>query len=162
MKDKELVRRYITVGIIVFIGIGLGVANWMGKKQDSLYQLDSQQYNLMLSEIQNEHYSDALGLGVGLEKKHSNSDNIHYLTGIAATNTGDYEKGVQQFQRVLDINPYKVEEAIFMLQYAEILLYAEKSAEAAVVLERCSTLPAPVSYPDYHEKVTALQMQLVE
>lgn len=132
----------------------------MGKKQDSSFRTDNELYGLVSQHLELGNYEIALAGSKTLEKSQKSSETVNYLIGIAAVNSGELAKGIQHLQRVLEINPYKVEDSLFMLQYAEALVLAEKSYEAGLVLERCMTLPPPESYPKYQERIAELQEQL--
>ncbi|MEK5039905.1 tetratricopeptide repeat protein [Sporosarcina sp. FSL K6-3457] len=153
-------RKYITIGIAFVLIVGFIVASLMGKKQDQVFQMDNKQYNIVIQQLKEGNYKDALAESADLEKRHGRSDAVNYMIALAATNAGETEKSILYMQRALDNNPYKVEDPLFMLQLAEALILAEMLEEAAEVLERSKTLKAPESYPQYQERVTQLQEKI--
>ena len=162
MKIQESTRRYIVGGLTLLVVVGLIVANVMGKKQDTAFQADEAQFYQGAAELQEGQYAEALVTLEGVEKRHRSSEVMNYAIGLAAINTGDAEKAALHYQRALDINPYKVEDAMFMLQYAEVLIFAEKKDEAGQVLEHCATFVTPEEFPEYPERVAELQVQLAD
>lgn len=61
----------------------------------------------------------------------------------------------------MDINPHKVEDPMFMLQFGEVLLFAERFGDSKIVLEKCREWGwIPESYPTYQERVTELLTQI--
>ena len=60
-------------------------------------------------------------------------------------------------QKTLDINPHKVEDAMFMLQFGEILFFAQRYDNAKTVLTRCQESGwVPAEYPEYQQRVQEL------
>lgn len=153
-------RKYVMLGFALLIVCGLITASFMGKKQDNSFRTDNELYSLVTQQLEKGNYEIALAGSKTLEKSQQSSESVNYLIGIAAINSGEMTKGVQHLQRVIEINPYKAEDSLFMLQYAEALVLAEKSSEAGLVLERCMLLPPPESFPDYQERIAELQQQL--
>ncbi len=159
MRKKE---NYFLLGFTALVIIGLIIANFMGKSQDKEFSQEALNFAEMASALQDGQYEKVLEKSISLEKHQSRSELYNYTIGIAEANLGDVEKSVRHFQRILDINPHKVEDSMFMLQYARILAIAEKKDEARTVLERCASLPAPDTFPEYQEMVVQLEKQLDE
>lgn len=145
------------IGIIFVLAVGLFVASFMGKKQDNAFQTDQQVYQLAIQQLQEGNYDVALSEMETLQEHESDSESVHYITALAAVNAGGTEKALVHMQRVLDINPHKVEDSMFMLQYAEMLIGIEALDHAKIVLERCEALAIPENYPEYQEKVAEFQ-----
>ncbi|AOV08793.1 tetratricopeptide repeat protein [Sporosarcina ureilytica] len=160
MKLEESTRKYIFTGLFLFIIIGLITAGVMGKKQDGVFHSDELLYSTAVERLQARDYATALSMLESIEARNSPSEAVNYMIGLAASNNGEVEKGIRHMQRSLDINPHKVEDSLFMLQYGEMLITAEMSEEAQEVLERCAALPVPESFPQYQERVAELQLQL--
>lgn len=162
MRIKDSIRRYMIFGITLFVVIGLIAVNIMGKAQDKVFTQDAEHYYEIISALQEGHFETALEESSFLQKNHDDSEVYNYAIGLTAANLGDIEKSVRHFQRILDINPHKVEDSMFMLQYAELLFSSRKMEEAWVVLERCASLPTPETYLQYQERVAQLQEQIAE
>lgn len=160
MNVSDSARRYIVMGLSVFVILGLISASIMGSKQDKEFQANNALYGLMTQQLQEGNYSDALATSVVLGESQKASEVVNYYTALTAINVGETEKALLHMQRALDINPHKVEDSMFMLQYAEMLVQAEKKDEATQVLERCEVLPVPEIYPDYQERILQLQEQV--
>ena len=148
------------MGLALFVILVLITASIIGNKQDIAFQNNNVLYGLMTQQLQEGNYSDALVAAEVLGESQKSSEVVNYFTALAAINLGEIDKALMYMQRALNINPHKVEDSMFMLQYAEMLVEAEKKAEAIQVLERCEVLSVPESYPDYKERILQLQEQL--
>lgn len=153
-------RKYIFIGVILIVIIGLFIAYFLGKKQDQKFAHEDALYNALVQHLQEEKYEDSLIIADNLKKQQQESEILNYAIALAAANTGEFEKAVSHMQRTMDFNPHKVEDSMFMLQYAEMLLFAEREADAKIVLERCTTLPIPETYPQYEERIQQLLSQI--
>ncbi|MGG0670216.1 hypothetical protein ABE073_17005 [Lederbergia citrisecunda] len=160
MKVSDSARKYIVIGLALFVIFGIITAMIMGNRQDKIFQTTNMTYSLMVQELQEGQYSESLAKADTLDDSKKSSEIVNYLIAIAAINTGEIDKAILHMQKVLDLNPYKVEDSMFMLQYAEMLVQAEKKSEAAQVLKRCEVLRVPESYPEYKERILQLQQQL--
>ena len=79
------------------------------------------------------------------------------MGGLIAAINQDYKKAAILMQKTLDLNPYKVEDPIFMLQMGEIFYRAERYEDAKVVLTRCKEMGwEPEQFPNYQQKVSEL------
>ncbi len=160
MNLSHSTRKYILIGIVLIVLAGLISACSMGKKQDAAYQINDLEYSQVVQQIQEGNFVGALEASKTLESNQSNSEQVNYMIALAAANSGEIEKGLIHMQKTLDLNPHKVEDSMFMLQLAQFLMIAERTDEAGLVLERCTTLPTPETYPNYQEDVAQLQQQL--
>ncbi|GKV57410.1 hypothetical protein NCCP2222_33570 [Sporosarcina sp. NCCP-2222] len=162
MSLENSVRRNIVVSIILLATVCLIVANLLGKSQDKTFSQNASTYNEMVSALQENHFEITIEKSRLLEDSQKNTEMYHYVMGLATVSVGEYKKSMQHFQKVLEINPHNVEDSIFMLQYAEILIHADMKKEAQIVLEKCTELAAPESFPEYQERIAELQEQLAE
>lgn len=162
MKITDTAIRYAVVGIVAILFLGLGYASFSGKEQDKQFFSEQVTYNQALQYIQEEQYDQALPILQQVEKKNPKSTVVKYYLGTTLANTGEWSSAVREYQNILDLNPYKVEDAMFMIQFANVLINADKLEEAKLVLERCQTLSNPDQMPDYQEQVNALLMQISE
>ena len=160
MKITDTTMRYIVAGMVVIMLVGLWYASFSGKKQDEQFATEQATYNQALQHLQQGQYDQALPLMKQVEKEQPESMPVKYYTGLTLANTGDWVGAAQEFQKALDLNPYKVEDSMFMLQFAEVLTNANKLDAAKVVLERCQTLPVPEQMPDYQDRVNAMLTQI--
>lgn len=160
MSSRESMKKYILIGISILIVMGLFIAYFMGKKQDKSFQEADALYSALVQHIQEEKYEEALILTEGLKEQQIKSEVLNYITAIVNANTGDFNQATKHMERTLYLNPHKVEDSMFMLQFVEMLLFAERMEDAAIVLEKCTTLPIPESYPQYMERIEQLQEQL--
>jgi predicted Zn-dependent protease len=156
MEIKESHVRYIVIGMIIVIILGFWYAHIAGKKQDEQYLKSYNQFNQAVQLIAKSQFLEAKPLLKEIERKHPNSALVKYYLGVTLANTGELKPAIAKMKIALDLNPYLVENPIFMLQFAEILTFAGEKKEARLVLERCKTLPPPASVPDYQQKVDAL------
>lgn len=159
MNITDTAMRYTVAVIVTALLIGLGYASFAGKKQDEQLVSEQGAFYQALQYIQDGKSNEALPLLQLVDKENSNSAVVKYYLGSTYASMGNWNSAVMEYQKTLDLNPYKVEDSIFMFQFASILISAEKLDAAKVVLERCQTLPAPEQMPDYQEQINALLMQ---
>jgi predicted Zn-dependent protease len=158
--NRETSVRNIVGFIVVFLIVGLGYASFLGKKQDEQFANEQMMYNLAMDHVKKGQYNFALPLLKQVEKKQMASFTMRYYTGLALEQTGYGKEAVLEFQNALDLNPYLVEDSIFMLEFAEALLNAKKNEEAKIVLKHCQTLPIPEQIPDYLDEVNGMLEQI--
>lgn len=153
----QSIRRYILLFLVVFTVLGLIVANVKAKTQDeqfaykdSLYQKASHLANLGDYEKADDYIDELL-------KIQPNNENVNYLGGIIAANTGDIQQASILFKKALDLNPYLVENPVFMFQLGQMLFYSERYDEAKIVLSRCKEMGwTPEEIPNYQTIVSEL------
>ncbi|WP_342508541.1 hypothetical protein [Sporosarcina sp. FSL K6-2383] len=160
MNISDSIRKSIVIGLVLLIVLGLITAFVKAKKQNEAFQVESLYYNEVVQRVQDGNYADALEVSKSLEASQKSSEPVNYIIAVAAVNAGDIEKGLMHMQRTLDINPHRVEDAFFMLQYAEFLVMGDRKEDATKVLERCALLPTPEEYPQYQERIVELQEQI--
>lgn len=157
MTFTEPVRKYILSGIVAFIVIGLIVASVLANKQDEEFMMDESLYNHAL---QLQSSGDLEGAEVALSqvlKDQPNSEIANYAASLNMAQKGDMKQAAIHMQKVLDINPHKVEDPRFMIQMGEIFVGAEKYEEAKIVLLRCQESQWTLEdIPTYQEHVAAL------
>jgi len=161
MRITEPIRKYILVGIVSLVVAGLIVANILASKQDKEFASNEELYNQTFELQSNGDIEGALKAIQEVLKKTPNSEVANYMAGIVAAQKGDMKKASIYMQKTLDINPYKVEDPMFMIQMGEIFVGAEKYEEAKIVLLRCQESAwAPEELPDYQNQVSALLAQV--
>lgn len=157
MEFKESTRRYILLGIVAFIVIALIAAKVLANNQNKQFSLEHNLYDQALQLSNREDYEQAAIYINELLKYQPNSQDANYLGALIAGNTGELKQAGIRLQKTLDINPYKAEDAIFMLQFGEILYQLERYNDAKVVLSRCKENGwVPDTYPGYQERVQEL------
>ncbi|UUV25084.1 MULTISPECIES: M48 family metallopeptidase [Lysinibacillus] len=161
MTFTEPVRKYILSSVVALIVVGIIVATVLANKQDEEFMMDENLYN---NAVQLQSSGDLEGAEVVLSqvlKSHSNSEIANYVTGITMAQSGDMNQAAILMQKVLDINPYKVEDPRFMIQLGEIFVGAERYAEAKIVLKRCQESQWTLEdFPNYQEHVASLLAQV--
>lgn len=157
MRFKESTRKSILLGVVAFIVIGLVSAKVLAKQQDTEFAMEDllyQQANQLYSEG---NYSEASISINELLLEQPKSEAVNYLGGLIAANNGDYTQSAILLQKTMDINPHKVEDAMFMLQFGEVMFFAERYGDAKTVLIRCQEAGwLPEEYPTYQERITEL------
>ncbi|ALF08820.1 tetratricopeptide repeat protein [Parageobacillus thermoglucosidasius] len=156
MEIKEGHVRYIVIGMIIVIILSFWYAHIAGKKQDEQYLKSYNQFNQAVQLMTKNQFAEAKPLLKEVEEKHPNSALVKRYLGLTLANAGELKPAITKMKTALNLNPYLVEDPIFMLQFAEILVFAGEKKEARLVLERCKTLPPPADMPDYQQKVDAL------
>lgn len=161
MQFTETTRKYILIGFVAFIIVGFITAKVLASKQDEEFVVDDKLYQ-QASELYNEGKYPAAGELINeLLLRQPNSEIVNYLGGLNSANNGDYKKSVVLLQKTLDINPHKVEDPMFMLQFGEALFFAERYGDSKIVLEKCREWGwVPESYPTYQERVMELLTQI--
>lgn len=161
MQFNETTRRYILLGVVLVIVIGIISAKLMTKKQDELFLMQDTLYQQASQAYNEQNFEQANQLIAELLIIQPKSEIANYLGGLSAANIGNYEKATILLQKTLDINPHKVEDPMFMLQFAEILFSAEKYSEAKVVLLRCQAWAwMPEEFPTFQNRVSELLRQI--
>ncbi|BDH60655.1 hypothetical protein MTP04_07850 [Lysinibacillus sp. PLM2] len=163
MKLKESTRKNVLIGMVAFIVLGLIVAKIMAKSQDEMFATQDmlfQQATYLNSEGE---FLEASVYINELLKTQSESEEANYLGGIISANIGEMNQASILFQKTLDINPHRVEDPIFMLQFGETLFNVERYRDAKIVLERCQVSAwTPEEVPNYQEKVAELLKSIEE
>ncbi|MEG0577644.1 MAG: hypothetical protein RR500_07270 [Bacilli bacterium] len=161
MNLKESTRKYILLGAILFIIVGLVSAKVLAKGQDTQFTTEDVLYQQAAQFYSEGNYSDALIFVNELLLAQPKSEAVNYLGGLVTANIGEYEKASILFQKTLDINPHKVEDAMFMLQMGEVFISAERYEDAKTVLVHCQESAwAPEEFPEYQNRVAELLVQI--
>ncbi|WP_339263769.1 hypothetical protein MKY07_03095 [Solibacillus sp. FSL W7-1472] len=157
MQMTESNRKYILIGIVIFIIIGIITSKILASKQDAEFNHDDM-LSQQASQLYNEGNFEAAGKVINeLLLRQPNSEVVNYLGGVITANLEEYEQSAILLQKTLDLNPHKVEDPIFMIQFGEALFNAERYNHALVVLEKCREAGwTPELYPAYQDRVTEL------
>lgn len=157
MRLTEKNRRYILVGMVAFIIIGIFTAKILGNKQDEQFMYEDMLYAQASQLYEEGNYIDALGLSNELLELQPGSEAVNYLGAMISAQVGEYKQAAILLQKTMDINPYKVDDSIFMLQFGEILFYVERFEDAKKVLENCKERGwMPEEVPNYQQHVEDL------
>lgn len=161
MQISSVKRKYILLGHTAVLLIGIFIANIIANKQDSEFEIKDHLYQQAVEMYQSGNYEEAQLVISELVRKHADSEVVNQLAGLIEARNSEYASAVVYMQKALDINPYKVEEPMFMLQFGEILLRAERLQDAKLVLNRCKDSNwEPNDYPDYQAQVQDLLLQI--
>lgn len=161
MTFTESIRKYILSGIVTLVVGGLIVASVLASKQDEEFLMSETLYNQAIQLQTDGDLEGSIAMLSEVLKKQPNSEVGNYVAGLINARNGDMKQASIYMQKVLDINPYKVEDPKFMLQLGEIFLGAEKFEEAKIVLLRCQESQWTLEdIPDYQEYVTTLLAQI--
>lgn len=157
MKSSEINRRYILLAIVGVIIVGIFLSEWLGSKQDEQFLYEDQLFNTVQEYVNNGRGQEALPYLQELLETHANSEAVNYMAALVYADTEDMNASAVHMQKVIDINPYKVEDAIFMIQFGEILFFTERYDDAETVLIRCQDSGwMPESFPEYQQRVQQL------
>ena len=161
MTFTESVRKYILSGIVALVAIGLIVASVLAGKQDEEFMMSESLYNQAVQLQANGDLEDAELMISEVLKKHPHSEVANYVAGLTTAQNDDMKKAAIYMQKVLDINPHKVEDPRFMIQLGEIFVGAEKYEEAKIVLLRCQESQWTLEdFPNYQEHISTLLAQI--
>ena len=162
MQFSEAVRKYILVGLILLIVAGILTSKVLAKKQDEEFLINDQLYQQVVQLYSNGNYEEAKVYSSELIERAPKSEIANYIGGLIAAANNDVKQAVILLQKTLDINPHKVEDPIFMLQFGEVLVSAERKEDARIVLERCRDMGwAPEEYPEYQQRVNEILTQIM-
>lgn len=154
---NEKHRKYILLSIVSIIIVSFIVAKFIGKSQDEQFKKEVDLYAAASSLVSERKYTEATPIIGELLKLKPDSEATSYLGSIVYANNGDFQQAAILMQKALDINPYKVEDPMFMLQFGEILFFTERYEDAKIVLERCQESGwVTEEYPAYQERVQEL------
>lgn len=157
MKLKESHRRYILLGFIGFIIVGLIVAKVMAKNQSEQFLKDELLYEQIRQLYQEDQYEQAAIYVDELLKTQPNSEVVNYTGGLIAAMNKDYKKAANLLEKTLNLNPHKVEDPMFMLQLGQAFYQVERFEDAIVVLTHCQEMGwAPEDYPEYQTQVSKI------
>ncbi|MFF5993872.1 hypothetical protein AAGS61_03805 [Lysinibacillus sp. KU-BSD001] len=157
MQLTEKNRKYILLSIVCLIIVGILVAKFMGKSQDEQFSNEDNLYATTYSLVSEQKYSEATPFISELLQAQPSSEAVNYLGSIVYANNGDYKQAAILMQKAMDLNPYNVENPMFMLQFGEVLIFSERYEDAKTVLTRCQESGwAPQEYPTYQQRVQEL------
>ena len=161
MEIKESTRKYILIGLVLLIVIGLITAKVLGKQQDEEFAMDDALYQHVNQLYSEGKYEEAAPYSTELLQRQPDSEDANYLAGLIAANTNEVEQAAILLQKTLELNPHKVEDGVFMLQFGEVLYGAERYADAQTVLVKCRDWGwAPAEIPNYQERVAQLLTEI--
>lgn len=161
MHLSENSRKYILLGVVIFIVLGLIASKSLATKQDENFHEEDMIYQQVNQLYQEEKFNEAYLYLDEMLKRQPQSEVANYLGGLVSASMGEYHKATILFQKALDINPYKAEDPMFMLQFGEVLFLAESYSNSKVVLEKCREWGwVPEQYPTYQERITELLTQI--
>lgn len=161
MQLTESTRKYILLGIVAFIVIGFMTAKVLASKQNEEFLMDDILYQQASQLYMEGDYPAAGEVIRELLLRQPTSEAVNYLGGVITANIGDYKQSAILLQKTLEINPHKVEDAMFMLQFGEVLFYAERYEDSKLVLVRGRELGWPQHADLKHkERYTELLTQI--
>lgn len=154
---SEVNRKYILLAVVGVIILGIIGAKWMGSKQDEQFVYEDQLYSAAVQYVNEGNTQEASTYLQELLKTQPDAEAVNYLAAIVYANTEDMAAAAVHMQKTLDINPHKVEDAMFMLQFGEILFFSERYDDAKTVLTRCQESGWVLEeYPEYQQRVQEL------
>lgn len=161
MHLSENSRRNILLSTVIFIVLGLIASNVIASKQDEKFLQKDMIYQ-QVSQLYNDGKYDEASLYIDeMLEGQPNSEVANYLGGLVTASIGEHHQATILLQRTLDINPYKAEDPMFMLQFGEILYFAERYSDSKIVLEKCREWGwVPEQYPTYQDRITELLTQI--
>lgn len=161
MYISENKRKYILLGVVIFIVLGLITSKVLASKQDEKFLKEDKIYQQVGQLYSEEQYEEAYLYVNEMLKRQPKSEIANYLGGLVSAKIGEYQQASILFRKTLDLNPYKAEDPMFMLQFGEILFYAESYLDSKIVLEKCQEWGwVPKQYPTYQEHITELLTQI--
>lgn len=143
---KEIYRKLILLGLVLFIGIGVFYTYNAGKTQDKGYVEDYQSYQMSLAQMKENQLEQPKRDLMKLHQTYPDQANITWNLGLAFAMEGDMEQAALYYQKAVDQRPFIVQEPMFSLQFAEILIAEEEFEAAKQYLEHCKTIEIPEQF----------------
>lgn len=156
MKLTDTSVRYIVAAVVLFILVGFSYANISGNNQDEEFETANVLYQQAIAQLQEGNYEQSLELLKQVETVNPDSAKVKQYLGLSLASTGDYATAAEKYEKTIELNPHMIEDSLFMIQYANILILTEQKEAALVVLEQCESLRVPEEMPDYKEQVAKL------
>ncbi|MEH7526429.1 hypothetical protein V7149_24665 [Bacillus sp. JJ1503] len=152
---KEIYRKLMLLGLVIFVGIGIFYSYKVGKKQDKGFVEDYQSYQLSLTQMQEENYDGAKDQLTKLHNKYPDQASITRNLGLLYAIEGDKDKAALYYQKAVDQRPFIIQDPMFSLQFAEILLSIEENAAAKEYLEYSKKQGIPEEFKGHVEELLA-------
>ncbi|MFP3919805.1 hypothetical protein U5N28_18530, partial [Lysinibacillus telephonicus] len=163
MQFRESTRKYILIGMVAFIVLGLIVAKVMAKSQDEQFATEELLFQKATQLSSEGNFKEASVYINELLKTKSDSEDVNYLGALISVNIGEIDQAVILFQKTMDLNPHRVEDPMFMLQFGETLFKVGRYDDAKIVLARCKESAwAPREIPNYQTKVSEILKSIEE
>ncbi|MEH7344993.1 tetratricopeptide repeat protein [Bacillus sp. JJ1532] len=152
---KEIYRKLMLLGLVIFIGIGVFYTYKEGKKQDRGFVEDSQSYQHSLAQMQEEDYKGAKEQLINLHNKYPDQAIITRNLGLVYAIEGEMDKAALYYKKAVDQRPFIIQDPMFTLQFAEILLSLEENDAAKEYLEYSKKLGIPEEFKGHVEELLA-------
>lgn len=152
---KEIYRKLILLGLVLFIGIGTIYTYQQGKKQDKKFRADYQGYQLSLAQMQDKNVDGAIEQLMELHNRYPDQANLTRNLGLAYAIKGEMEKAALYYQKAVDTRPFIVRDPMFSLQFAEILFAQEEYTGAKQYLDNCKTIGVPEEFDSRVDELLA-------
>lgn len=111
-----------------------------GKKQDSVFLEEYQQYSYAI-ELLNENKShEAQMILEQLVMSHTNSPYLLWYYGLSLAMVEDYDKSIEMLQNALEKRPFLIKDPNFTHNLGEVYFFHSEYEKAKVYLEYCLNL----------------------
>lgn len=152
---KEIYRKLILLGLVLFIGIGVFYTYNAGKTQDKGYMEDYQNYQMSLAQMKENQLEQPKKELMKLHQTYPDQANITWNIGLAFAMEGEMEKAALYYQKAVDQRPFIVQEPMFSLQFAQTLIAVEEFETAKQYLEHCKTISIPEEFVSHVDELLA-------
>ncbi|MED4351119.1 tetratricopeptide repeat protein [Schinkia azotoformans] len=113
--------KYILLGIMVFVFIGILYTNIMGKKQDDVFKQDYTKYQFALQLLETNEFDKAINELNDLIVNYPDEYTLYFQLGLAYSSQGDFEKAAIHYQKAIDIRPALLGNQTFTFKMGESL-----------------------------------------
>lgn len=163
MNMTESTRKYIFLGFVGFIIIGIIAAKIMGGTQDEDYALVEEMYNYAIDLYAEGNLEESLTYLQVVAEEQPRSEAVHYALGLIGNEGESYGLAANSMDKVLEVNPHNVEDADFMLSYGQVLTDAEQYEEATIVFQyiRDHALYG-VEAPEQNAEIVQMYLDILE
>ncbi|WP_458411713.1 tetratricopeptide repeat protein [Schinkia sp. CFF1] len=133
---KSSTVKYIFLGILLFVLIGIIYTNSVGKKQAVVYKKDFGEYQQAVQLLKSNQAPQAIETLEQLVVKHPDEYKLYYQLGLAYSGLKDYNKAAIYLQRAVDIRPALLEDQTFTFKMGESLYHIKQLDLARAYLEK--------------------------
>jgi tetratricopeptide (TPR) repeat protein len=156
-----MISKWIFYSVVPIVVISMFVAGISGSKQDAGYKADNDAYLQATKYIQNAQGQEALTIMKALYVKYPEATNIVRFLGLSYGLVKDYPSAVNAFDKVVELKPFMVKDAIFNAQFGEMLYnnkeYAKAKAYFAAALDNNINETYKPTVMNYLTRITVIE-----
>ncbi|NSL52043.1 tetratricopeptide repeat protein [Calidifontibacillus erzurumensis] len=133
-------RNIVFIGLLLIIVIGVFLTNYLGNKQDQIFQEDTNQYKYGLYLLKEKKITEAGQVLKPLVVKYNDNHEILRAYSIVQQYDRNYEEAAISLQKAQELNNFLIKDPTFLAQYGEVLYMIKDYKKAKVYLEEAVKL----------------------